>query len=173
MKAASHAVSIVALERGASWPAWVRGACHRRATDAVIEAQGEFELPAVFAQRVQKKLRELTERGATVRLAVIVTSGDGSASAEEMRRTLAKSALSAMGSKVEGELMLALEPGDKVVDDARHRLLALAGGLCEELRNYNVTLSVKFAGSLQQSGYLPALHAARPTPLDYASSGGD
>lgn len=174
MTGTSKAACVVVLERGATWPAWVREACHRRATDAIIEAQGEFELPTTFAQRVGKKMRELAERGVAIKLSVIVTGGDSSAAVEAMRRGLAASAISAMSShQSDSELVLALEPQDVVREEARHRLLAFAGGLCENLNGEPVTVSVKFSDFRHESGFVPTLRSAHAEGFDRVASGGN
>lgn len=170
----AKAVSFVALESGAIWPAWVREACHQRAVDTIVEAQGELESPADFAERVSKKLKGLCQAGLALRLAIIVTPGPAAEAAEASQLSIGRAAVDAIiEGGGDGELVIALEPPKPVEEAVRHQLLALAGGLCSLVRGAPVTVSVKFNESRRQSGFVPNLWNTQSAAIDRAASGLD
>ena len=145
-------MSIVVLEAGTAWPAWL-AEYQRIAPNAVVVAQAHLERTDVFRSRVLHRIEEATSRsGARVRVGVIVVADSTDCEKLNLRESVARGILKAMGSHGEAELVLAGDGGESA--PSRHELFALAGVLCEELGGTNVSVRVRFTG---KSGVMRAL----------------
>jgi hypothetical protein len=151
-------LSIVVLEAGAAWPAWLTE-YQRLAPNAVVIAEARAETMDAFEARVVHRVVEATTHsGPRVRVGVMVLCEAMNASRQESRRNIARALLKAMGAAHEAELVLA---GDgQELDVARHELFALAGSLCEELGGTHINVRVRFTNG--KSGVMRALSASAP-----------
>jgi hypothetical protein len=140
--------SIVVIEAGAGWPAWI-AEYQRRAPNATVVAQTASEGHAEFRARVLHRLEEMG-RGVNVLSVAVVLCAEN---AHEHARTSRESICHA--------LSVALEGGDLVLaatDDAepfKQELFALAGRLCEAPHASRVNVRVRFSSS--ESGTMPSV----------------
>jgi hypothetical protein len=151
-------MSIVVLEAGAAWPAWLTE-YQRLAPNAVVIAQARSEEPEAFRARVVHRITEATtSSGARVRVGVII-AGDSSDEARlPLRENVARAILKVMAPAREAELVLA---GDgQEMDDSRHELFELAGALCEELGGTQVSVKVRFSNG--KSGVMRSVAPSAP-----------
>lgn len=147
-------MSIVVLEAGAAWPAWLTE-YQRLAPNAVVIAQARAESPDAFRSRVVHRIAEATSSsGARVRVGVIVAGDSLAEDRLPLREGVARAILKIMRPGTEAELVLAGEGHDSG-DGARHELFALAGLLCEELGGTKVSVRVRF--STGKSGVMRTL----------------
>ena len=163
-----EAISLIVLEFGASWPAWLADR-QRDTPNAVIEAQAASESATEFAVRVIRRVEALGSRRRFARLAVIATNGETDEESIAARYRIARAMLHTManldaagaGTDAAGELVLAADAGD----EARHGLFALAGTLCDELRgNTNLGVSVRFS---QDDLSSRTVRSVRPSAPDF------
>jgi hypothetical protein len=157
-------MSIVVLEAGAIWPAWL-GEYQRLAPNAVVIAEAGAESAAAFQTRVVHRIEEATQSsGPRVRVGVMVLADKENADRAALRKQVARALLKAMGASHEAELVLA---GDgQELDAARHELFALAGTLCEELGGTHINVRVRFSGG--KSGVMRSVTTSSPE-LDVAA----
>lgn len=159
MKYDETGVALVALETGASWPAWL-GKPHPRTPNTVVEAQLAEEDVEAYVARV---LHRITRGGAgsgAWKLGLIATNGKSDAVSVAARARIARALCAAMNGGGRGELLLVAD-GD-IADDARHALLALAGTLVDELGQSCVNVRVRFADSTRESGVMPRVAKVEP-----------
>jgi hypothetical protein len=151
-------MSIVVLEAGAVWPAWL-GEYQRLAPNAVVVAEARSESMGAFEARVVHRVEEATARsGPRVRVGVMVLADAGNRERVLLRRSVARALLKAMGSSHEAELVLG---GDgEELDVSRHELFALAGTLCEELGGTHINVRVRFSSG--KSGVMRTVTASSP-----------
>lgn len=143
-------MSIVVLEAGAAWPAWL-AEYQRLAPNAVVIAQARTESADAFRSRVVHRIEEAkVNSGARVRVGVIVASESSEQDGLALRENVARAILKVMGSGHEAELVLA--GGAREGDPSRQELFALAGVLCEELGGTQVNVRVRFTSG--QSGVM-------------------
>jgi len=138
-------MSIVVLEVTAAWPSWLAD-YQLLAPNAVVIAQAPSENASAFEARVTGRLNEVAQRGAPVRVAVVVTNCDVSGAHLKMREQITRTMLRVLRHPEEPELVLAAETDDL---QTRHGLFALAGALCEAaggLVNVRVRLSSHQSG---------------------------
>ena len=160
-------MSIVVLEAGAIWPAWL-SEYQRLAPNAVVIAQARAETFDAFRTRVIHRVEEATtSSGARVRVGVLVSAVGVGEDRLEFREGVARAMLRVMGSNGEAELVLAGDGHEG--DPARHELFALAGALCEELGGTQVNVRVRFAG---KSGVMRTVSPSSPDTDSLASKGG-
>ena len=133
-------MSIVVLEAGAAWPAWLTE-YQRLAPNAVVIAQASAESVDAFQQRVLHRVEEASAHGgARVRAGVIVCTDSPEQKRSTLRQNIARGLLKAMGTGREAEVVLG---GDsEELEASRHELFALAGTLCEELGGTQVSVRV-------------------------------
>jgi len=159
-------MSIVVLENGAVWPAWL-AEYQRLAPNAVVIAQARTEGLDGFRARVIHRIEEATtSSGARVRVGVIIAAPAAGEDRLEFRESVARALLQLMGSN-EAELVLAGDGHD--TDPARHELFAIAGTLCEELGGSKVNVRVRFSNS--KSGVMRSVSPSSPD-TELASKGG-
>lgn len=160
-------MSVVVLETGAAWPAWL-AEYQRLAPNAVVIAQARGESLDDFRARVVHRIEEATtSSGARVRVGVIVVAPAAGEERLEFRESVARALLQLMGSSDEAELVLAGDGHD--TDPARHELFAIAGALCEELGGSKVNVRVRFSNS--KSGVMRSVAPSSPD-TELASKGG-
>src|SRR5688572_4049406 len=138
-------MSIVVLETGAAWPAWL-AEYQQLAPNAVVIAQARAEALDRFRARVIHRTEEAKiSSGARVRVCVIIAAPVASEELLSFRESVARALLQLMGSSHEAELVLAGDGHE--TDPARHELFAIAGALCEELGGSKVNVRVRFSNS--------------------------
>lgn len=157
--------SIVIIEAGAGWPAWITE-YQRRAPNATVVAQTASEGPAEFRGRVLHRLDEIG-RGPDVLTVAVVLCAEN---AQEQARSARESVCYALSRALDGgDLVLA------ATDDAepfKQELFALAGRLCEAPHASRVNVRVRFSSS--ESGTMPSVmpvtRASSSPPRRVASS---
>jgi hypothetical protein len=151
-------LSIVVLEAGAAWPAWLTE-YQRLAPNAVVIAEARSEAAESFEARVVHRVEEATTHsGPRVRVGVMVLADPTNHAREPGRKNIARALLRAMGAAHEAELVLA---GDsQELDASRHELFALAGTLCEELGGTHVSVRVRFTNT--KSGVMRVVAPSSP-----------
>jgi hypothetical protein len=133
-------LSVVVLELGSSWPTWL-AEYQQHAPDSLVVAQSSDEPGAAFAQRVERKVQELTGRDVAIHAGLLVCNGALDEPSSAARRRMGSALLSVMLKKQRGELVLA---GDNAAaPDVRQELFALAGTLCEGLQGASLKVSVR------------------------------
>lgn len=149
-----RATTLVIMEAGAMWPAWVKEV-QRRAPNSMVEVQPSSERVRCFAARVQRRLATLRQRG--VALVGVVYAAASPATEEErrVRWELCRVLLDTLAPT--GELVLSGVGWGTWGVDARSRedLLGLAGDLSCRLKGQ--TVSVRFHDPNEQSGVHKAL----------------
>lgn len=153
--------SIVIIEAGAGWPAWI-AEYQRRAPNATVVAQTASEPHDDFRNRVLHRLDEMG-RGNTNLCVAIVLCADNAPVAparEEVCRALGKALRG-------GDLVLA------AMDDAapfKQELFALAGRLCEDPDGSRVNVRVRFSSA--ESGTIPSVvPASHPSSAPRRATG--
>jgi hypothetical protein len=145
--------SIVIIEAGAGWPAWI-AEYQRRAPNATVVAQTASESHEDFEGRVLHRLDEMGRGPNVLSVAVVLCSENNQSSALDGRE------------RVCGALVTALCGGDLVLaatDDAapfKQELFALAGRLCEVPQTTRVNVRVRFSSS--ESGTMPSVVPTAP-----------
>ena len=152
-------MSIVVLEAGAAWPAWLTE-YQRLAPNAVVIAQAAAESAELFEARVLHRVEEATgpTRSARVRVGVVVAADHPSQARMALRENVSRCLIKAMGTLEEGELVLAGDSNE--LDQSRHELFALAGVLCEELVGKAVVVRVRFSSA--KSGVMRTVAPSYP-----------
>ena len=161
LESSDDLMSIVVLEAGAAWPAWLTE-YQRLAPNAVVIAQARSELPDAFRSRVVHRIAEATTgRGARVRVGVIVAGDSPDDARLTLREQVARAILKSMGTSHEAELVLA---GDaQELEGPRHELFGLAGVLCQELGGTNVSVKVRFSSAQHsKSGVMRTVSPSTP-----------
>jgi hypothetical protein len=160
--APSESCSIVVMEVGASFPAFV-GEYQQFAPNSLVEVQMASESPAEFAQRVIKKLDQLSGE---LRVAIIATNGETHEECASARYRVARAILRIMARSGCGEIVLTSD-GD---DDVRQSLFALAGTLCEDLQGSELGVRVRFSERHPASR---TIRSVRPSSPEIAVNDGD
>ena len=151
-------MSIVVLEAGAAWPAWLTE-YQRLAPNAVVIAEARTEGTQSFQARVVHRVVEATAHsGPRVRIGVMVMVSEASDEREAARKAIGGALLRAMGPSQEAELVLASDGQE--LDASRHALFTLAGTLCEELGGTHVNVRVRFSNG--KSGVRRAVSSSSP-----------
>jgi hypothetical protein len=160
-------MSIVVLEAGAAWPAWL-AEYQRFVPNAVVIAQSRAESPDAFRSRVAHRITEATATtGARVRIGVIVAGDSGDLATVSAREAIARAIIKVMRSGDEAELVLG---GDaQAGDSSRHELFALAGVLCQELGGTEVSVNVRLSSG--KSGVMRTASVASADIEPAASKG--
>ena len=160
-------MSIVVLETGAAWPAWL-AEYQQLAPNAVVIAQVRGEALDTFRARVIHRMQEAAiSSGARVRVGVIIVAPVAGEELLELRESVARALLQLMGSSNEAELVLVGDGHE--TDPARHELFAIAGALCEELGGSKVDVHVRFSNN--KSGIMCSLAPLTPD-AELTSKGG-
>jgi hypothetical protein len=169
LESSDDLMSIVVLEAGAAWPAWL-AEYQRLAPNAVVVAQARTEEAELFGHRVVHRIAEATHSsGARVRVGVIVAGDSGDEGRLSLRENVARAILKKMVPGREAELVLAGDGHE--LDRSRQDLFELAGALCEELGGTGVNVRVRFSHA--KSGVMRTVPAsvADPEILSSKSSG--
>jgi hypothetical protein len=153
-------MSIVVLEAGAAWPAWLTE-YQRLAPNAVVIAQARGEEPDAFCGRVVHRIAEATSSssGARVRVGVIVAGDSADDARLPLRENVARAILKAMRPADEAELVLAGDGHE--MDGSRQELFELAGALCQELGGTQLSVNVRFS-----NGKSGVMRSVAPAVLD-------
>jgi hypothetical protein len=158
LESSDDLMSIVVLEAGAAWPAWL-AEYQRLAPNAVVVAQARTEDAEVFGRRVVHRITEATHgSGARVRVGVIVAGDSGDEGRLSLRENVARAILRKMVPGREAELVLAGDGHE--LDRSRQDLFELAGALCEELGGTGVSVRVRFSHA--KSGVMRTVAASVP-----------
>jgi hypothetical protein len=140
--------SIVIIEAGAGFPAWITE-YQQRAPNAAVVAQTAGESAVAFRARVLHRLDEITRSGVlSIGIALCVEGAGG-----EQRAARASICREIVGRlRASGDLVIAAMDGDQAF---KHELFALAGELCSTDRVPHVNVRVRFANN--QSGTMPSV----------------
>jgi hypothetical protein len=151
-------MSIVVLEAGAAWPAWLTE-YQRLAPNAVVIAQARSEEPDAFRNRVVHRITEATtSSGARVRVGVIIAGDCPDEGRLSLRENVARAILKVMAPAREAELVLAGDGHE--MNGSRQELFELAGALCEELGGTEVSVKVRFSNG--KSGVMRSVASTMP-----------
>lgn len=143
------ATTLVVMEAGASWPAWVKE-LQRRAPNSMVEVQPSSEPAERFAARVQRRLSSLEARGVSLLGVAYAAASPASEEERAVRRALCEALLQHLSPT--GELVLSGDGWSSWGVDARSReeLVGLAGDLSCRLRGRNQTVSVRFSEPVEE-----------------------
>ncbi len=127
-----RATTLVLMESGAFWPAWVKEV-QRRAPNSMVEVQSASESVESFGGRVLRRLMSLRDRGVQLRAAVYAAASPSSEQERGVRRLLCGTLLDVLHDG--GELVLSGAGWCTWGVDARSReeLMTLAGELSCQL----------------------------------------
>ncbi len=150
---AERNTTLVVMEAGAVWPAWVKDV-QRRAPNSMVEVQPGSESSDTFAGRVLGRLATLKKRGVVLRGALYAASSPASAPVLRARREICEALLEALSDDACGELVLSGAGWSSWGVDAlsREELMGLAGHLSCRLEGRPVTVSVRFGEPPLESG---------------------
>jgi hypothetical protein len=140
--------SIVIIEAGAGWPAWI-AEYQRRAPNATVVAQTAGEGHVEFRARVLHRLDEIGRGPNVLSVGVVLCAETAHDGARAARESVCRSLAAALG---DGDLVIA------ATDDAepfKQELFALAGRLCEGPDVSRVNVRVRFSAS--ESGTMPSV----------------
>ena len=158
LESSDDLMSIVVLEAGAAWPAWLTE-YQRLAPNAVVIAQAAAEPAETFQNRVLHRVEEASNNSdARVRVGVIVVADAPGQNRSLVRQNVARALLKAMGKGHEAELVLGGDSDE--LDGSRHEMFALAGTLCEELGGSHVSVRVRFSNG--KSGVMRSVTPSSP-----------
>lgn len=167
---AERATTLVLMEAGACWPAWVKDLQHR-APNSMVEVQPSSESSQSFSDRVRRRLASLRQRGVTLVGAAYAAASPASEEERETRRALCAALLEHLSP--DGELVLSGTGWSTWGVDARSReeLMGLAGDLSCSLKGSAQTVSVRFSDPLEESGVHKAPRLAAPRLADGLQGG--
>lgn len=141
--------SIVIIEAGAGFPAWVTE-YQQRAPNAAVVAQTSGESPVAFHARVLHRLDEIARSPGTLTIGIVLCVEDAGAEQRASRASICRELTALMPAS--GDLVLAAMEGDQ---GFKHELFALAGELCSNDRGPHLNVRVRFANN--QSGTMPSV----------------
>lgn len=140
--------SIVVIEAGAGWPAWI-AEYQRRAPNATVVAQTASEGHSEFRARVLHRLDEIGRGPNVLSVAVVLCAETALEMARAEREAVCRALAAALGP---GDLVLAAtEDGEPF----KQELFGLAGRLCEGPNGARVNVRVRFSSS--ESGTMPSV----------------
>jgi hypothetical protein len=140
-------MTIVVMEAGAHWPYWFRALDRNGANSSVlVQSNGEDEEHLVA--RVAERARSYSGRGC-VQLCVLACNESSSPEAHAVRLRIARGLVHSMLGSGAGEMVMTAEAD--IDDELRHELLMLAGTLCEEFHEAEITVSVRFSSRAPRS----------------------
>jgi len=140
--------SIVIIEAGAGWPAWIVE-YQRRAPNATVVAQTASEGPTEFRARVLHRLDEIGRGPNVLSVAVVLCAETAAVEARSEREVVCRALANALAA---GDLVIA------ATDDAepfKQELFGLAGRLCEGPNGARANVRVRFSSS--ESGTMPSV----------------
>jgi hypothetical protein len=142
--------SLVVIEAGAGWPAWITD-YQRSAPNAAVVAQASSDCVEAFSSRVLHRLAEIERSTLTLNVAVVVCTDMGSSPQGDARRAICRAIAQVLCKR--GDLVLA------AIEDTtpafKQELFELAGELCEEFADRHVNVRVRF--STAKSGMMPSV----------------
>jgi hypothetical protein len=142
--------SLVVIEAGAGWPAWITD-YQRSAPNAAVVAQASSDCVEAFSSRVLHRLAEIERSPLTLNVAVVVCSDMGMSLQSDTRRAICRAIAAVLSAR--GDLVLA------AIEDTtpafKQELFELAGELCEEFAHQHVNVRVRF--SKAKSGMMPSV----------------
>jgi hypothetical protein len=159
--------ALVVMEAGAPWPSYSRD-FQSRVSSAVVESQPPSESLTEFSNRVMARLRRLRERGFSIPVAVFATSSRLDSEASDSRASVARAIVQTLVAQGGGELLIVADEG--LVEEGRHELVVFAGALCDDFRDGNVNVRVRFGSNPSESGIRPMVEANRATLPDVRES---
>ena len=127
--------SVVVIEAGAPWPAFVEQ--EQRAPDRDVLSQQIDESSAAFARRVVNRLGTLSSAGITVGLGILAAGMDRADAAVQNRYRIARALVEARAAQ--GAELVLVAAGK----EPRHDLFALAGLVCGGLTSTDLTVRVR------------------------------
>jgi hypothetical protein len=127
--------SLVVIEAGAPWPAFIEGQHHTHDRDVLSQQLDESS--ADFARRVVVRLRTLSSAKITVGLGILAAGMDRSESAVQNRYRIARALVEARAAQ--GAELVLVAAGR----EPRHDLFALAGLVCGGLSGTDLTVKVR------------------------------
>lgn len=134
-------LSVVVLELGSTWPSWL-AEYQAQAPNSMVIAQSADESGAAYAQRIARKMDEVSARDVAIHAGLLVSNGALDCETIASRQAICDALLRVMLKTQRGELVLA---SDVTAGDAvRHQLFALADTLCDETRGTRVNVRVRF-----------------------------
>ncbi len=141
METHSVETTVVVMETGSAWPAWIEQSL--RAANTRVIVQQEEETPADLADRVIDRVESLTVRGFKIAVAVLACGERADDSASDARRQIARSLLSAFAAAGEPGRVL-FTASQRSSGAMRSTLSGLATDLQAEWESTGSTLSVRF-----------------------------
>jgi hypothetical protein len=141
--------SIVIIEAGAGWPAWITE-YQQRAPNAAVIAQTANEEPESFRARVLARLPESARGPSVLSVGIVLCSERATVEQKAAREQICRSIVNLLSSS--GDLVLAANEG---AESFKHELFALAGKLCEGAAVPRVNVRVRFA--MSESGTMPSV----------------
>jgi len=140
---------LVVVERGGTLPAWV-ARCHERVADLWVVACGPDDDSRALVERIVQRLAVLEESNERLGLAVVVTAmGDHSSDQKEARRSLSIALLEHMERQGSGRMVFLTD--DALSSEGRVDILSLASSLAQSLGTPQVSITIRFAGSSEES----------------------
>ena len=155
-------LSVVVLERGASWPPWL-AEYQKYAPDSIVVAQSADESGVEFASRIARKSDEIEHHESAIHAGLLVCNGAIDEASSVCRKKICASLLRVMLLKQRGELVLVADL--RASDQARQELFTLAGMLCDGLNGTSVTVRVRFDTIRPTSAVSGVMKTATPTSL--------
>jgi hypothetical protein len=140
--------SIVIIEAGAGWPAWI-AEYQRRAPNATVVAQTASERHGEFRGRVLHRLDEIGRGPNVLTVGVVLCAHTAQEEALIAREGMCHALAAALGT---GDLVLAATDDN---ERFKQELFALAGRLCEGATGSRVNVRVRFSSS--ESGTMPSV----------------
>jgi len=141
--------SIVIIEAGAGWPAWITE-YQQRAPNAAVIAQTASEEPETFRTRVLSRLHESARGPSVLSVGIVLCVETASPEQKAAREQICREIVNLLSKS--GDLVLAANEG---AESFKHELFALAGELCEGEAVPRVNVRVRFAVS--ESGTMPSV----------------
>ena len=142
--------SIVIIEAGAGFPAWVTE-YQSRAPNAAVVAQTSSEHPVAFRARVLHRLDEIARSPGVLSIGIALCVEGASAEQRAARASICRELVARMPKSAD-LVLAAMDGGDQ---GFKHELFALAGELCSGDSVPHVNVRVRFANT--QSGTMPSV----------------
>jgi hypothetical protein len=163
----SRRILIAVMERGSAWPVCMQH-CRRFTPDSAVIAQDADETPAQLAERVHKRVRELTAHGRQVSTGVIAAADVTGQDQTSARVRIALVLLQSMRGRDTEQGKLCLVGSEQMGPAARQQLMALTGMLLSELSGPPPVIDVRFGngGSTGSRDACPHAAAAATVALE-------
>lgn len=141
-------VLLVAVERGATLPAWV-GRCQDRVSDVVLLVSNSDEPAEALTKRIEQRVHLLSDSDHQRGLAVFVVDiAHTSADAALARKRIADCLLAYLAQVGEGVLLLLVDESASL--ESRSELLSLVGVLAQEVRGTKISISLRFGKAVEK-----------------------